>query len=38
VNPSREIVIVKTSADPLFDERDMETVAVFRSIVEHFSG
>jgi CubicO group peptidase (beta-lactamase class C family) len=37
VNPSREIVIVKTSADPLFEERDMETVAIFRSIAKHFS-
>jgi CubicO group peptidase (beta-lactamase class C family) len=37
VNPAREVVIVKTSADPLFDERDMETVAMFRSIAEHFS-
>jgi CubicO group peptidase (beta-lactamase class C family) len=37
VNPVREIVIVKTSADPLFDERDMETIAAFRSISKHFS-
>ena len=38
VNPAKEIVIVKTSADPLFDERDMETVAMFRAIASHFSG
>lgn len=37
VNPSREIVIVKTSADPLFDERDMETMAAFRTITRHYS-
>jgi len=32
VNPARDIVIVKTSVDPLFDERDHETVAMFREI------
>lgn len=37
VSPSREIVIVKTSADPSFDEHDMETIAVFRAVAEHFS-
>ena len=37
VNPAKEIVIVKTSADPSFDENDMETIAVFRAIAEHFS-
>jgi CubicO group peptidase (beta-lactamase class C family) len=37
VNPTREIVIVKTSADPLFDERDMETMAAFRAIAKHYS-
>lgn len=37
VNPAREIVIVKTSADPSFDENDMETIAVFRAMAEHFS-
>ncbi len=37
VNPAREIVIVKTSADPSFDEHDMETIAVFRAIAGHFS-
>ncbi len=37
VNPAREIVIAKTSADPSFDERDMETIAALRSISAHFS-
>ena len=32
VDPAREVVIVKTSADPLFDENDHETVAAFRAI------
>lgn len=32
VDPARDIVIVKTSADPLFDDRDHETVAAFRAI------
>ncbi len=32
VDPTREVVIVKTSADPDFDGRDHETVAVFRAI------
>lgn len=32
VDPVRQILVVKTSADPLFDERDAESVAVFRAI------
>src|SRR6056297_3210614 len=32
VDPAREVVIVKTSADPLFDENDHESVAAFRAI------
>lgn len=32
VDPARGIVIVKTSADPLFDDHDHETVAAFRAI------
>ncbi len=32
VNPARNLVIVKTSVDPDFDLRDMETVAMFRAI------
>jgi CubicO group peptidase (beta-lactamase class C family) len=37
INPEREVVIVKSSADPLFDERDMETMAAFRAIARHSS-
>ncbi len=32
VDPARDVVIVKTSADPLFDDHDPETVAAFRAI------
>ena len=32
VDPDREVVIVKTSADPDFDDRDHETVAALRAI------
>ena len=32
VDPAREVVIVKTSADPLFDDNDHESVAAFRAI------
>ncbi len=32
VDPERDVVIVKTSADPLFDDHDAETVAAFRAI------
>lgn len=32
VDPARGVVIVKTSADPLFDDNDHETVAAFRAI------
>ncbi|WP_421723428.1 serine hydrolase domain-containing protein [Bauldia sp.] len=32
VDPARDIVIVKTSADPEFDANDHESVAAFRSI------
>jgi CubicO group peptidase (beta-lactamase class C family) len=32
VNPARNIVIVKTSVDPLFDDRDLETIAAFQAI------
>ncbi|TVQ95276.1 MAG: class C beta-lactamase-related serine hydrolase [Deltaproteobacteria bacterium] len=34
VNPAREVVIVKTSTDPAFDDNDHETIAAFRAIVE----
>ncbi len=38
VDPTREVLIVKTSADPLFDDRDHETVAAFRSIARSITG
>ncbi len=33
VDPLREVVIVKTGADPEFDDNDHETVAAFRAIL-----
>ncbi len=33
VHPDHEVVIVKTSTDPDFDDNDHETIAVFRAIV-----
>ena len=38
VDPVREVVIVKTSADPLFDDRDHESVAAFRAIARAAAG
>lgn len=32
VDPVRDVIIVKTSADPLFDDNDHESVAAFRAI------
>lgn len=32
VDPARDVIIVKTSADPDFDDRDHESVAMFRAI------
>lgn len=32
INPERNIIIVKTSVDPLFDSHDIETIAMFRGI------
>ena len=34
VDAVRDVVIVKTSADPDFDDRDHESVAVFRAIAQ----
>ena len=34
VDPAREVIIVKTSADPDFDENDHETLAAFRVIAQ----
>ena len=38
VDPLREVVIVKTSADPLFDDNDHESVAAFRAIARATAG
>jgi hypothetical protein len=38
VDPARDVVIVKTSADPLFDDNDHESVAAFRSIAGAVTG
>ena len=32
VNRAQNVVIVKNSVDPLFEQRDLETIAVFRAI------
>lgn len=32
IDPAREVIVVKTSADPAFDDNDHESVAVFRAI------
>ncbi len=34
VNPAERVIVVKTSADPGFDDRDLETIAAFRGIVD----
>ena len=38
VDPTREVVIVKTSTDPEFDDNDHETIAAFRAIARSFSS
>jgi CubicO group peptidase (beta-lactamase class C family) len=38
VNPARDVVIVKTSADPLFDDNDHESAAAFRAIARAVAG
>jgi CubicO group peptidase (beta-lactamase class C family) len=38
VDPVREVIIVKTSADPDFDDHDHESVAVFRAIAAAVAG
>ncbi|MGY6550245.1 MAG: serine hydrolase domain-containing protein [Roseinatronobacter sp.] len=38
VDPAREVVIVKTSADPAFDDNDHETIAAFRAIARAAAG
>lgn len=32
VNPAQNLIIIKNSVDPRFDERDQETIAAFRAI------
>ena len=38
VDPARDVVIVKTSADPDFDDHDHESVAAFRAIARSVAG
>ena len=38
VDPAREVVIAKTSADPAFDDNDHESVAAFRAIARAVAG
>ncbi len=38
VDRQRRVIIVKTSADPLFDDNDHETVAAFRAIARSVAG
>ena len=38
IDPVREVIIVKTSADPLFDDNDHESVAAFRAIARAIAG
>ncbi len=38
VDPMREVVIVKTSTDPMFDDNDHETIATFRAIAASTAG
>ena len=38
LDPVHDVIIVKTSADPLFDDRDHESVAAFRAIARAVAG
>lgn len=38
VDPAREVIIVKTSVDPAFDDNDHETVAALRAIAAYGGG
>jgi CubicO group peptidase (beta-lactamase class C family) len=38
IDPARSVIVVKTSADPAFDDNDHESVAVFRAIAAALSG
>jgi CubicO group peptidase (beta-lactamase class C family) len=38
VNPARGVIVVKSGTDPLFDDHDHESVALFRAIARWASG
>ena len=38
VNPARGVIVVKAGTDPLFDDHDHESVALFRAIARGASG
>ena len=38
IDPAREVIIVKSSADPDFDDNDHETIAAFRAIARAVAG
>lgn len=38
VDPARDVIVVKTSADPEFDNNDHESVAAFRAIAASVAG
>lgn len=38
IDPTRSVIIVKTSADPDFDDNDHESVAAFRAIAARLAG
>ncbi|MDO8905814.1 serine hydrolase [Hydrogenophaga sp.] len=38
IDPAREMIIVKTSADPLFDDNDHESIAAFRAVARAVAG
>ena len=38
IDPAREVIIVKTSVDPEFDDNDHESVAAFRAIAASLTG
>ena len=38
IDPTRSVIIVKTSADPAFDDNDHESVAAFRAIAAELAG
>ena len=38
IDPARAVIIVKTSADPAFDDNDHETIAAFRAIARAVAG